>query len=210
MHDGGYTDNFIWRSWKSCTPSDSSSVRQYEAFRDSPLETETIFFLLLIEGSCLSRIILVKNSRSLKARPFRTRSIVLYIRRVPYMARNSHFHKSRAPSRGSPDRIFYHSAISPRTISRAYPRTLNDATMHRSMGIIHRQCFISPATLPSLVMFRHGRALILKSCLAFYSLLETTQSHDCRRVVTSSNMNIRLALETRDVNGRLAVSGTGG
>lgn len=125
----------------------------------------------LIGGSCLSRIILVKNSRSLKARPFRTRSIVLYIRRVPYMARNSHFHKSRAPSLGSPDRIFYHSAISPRTISRAYPRTLNEATMHRSMDIIHRrQCFIGPAALSSLVMFRHGRALILKSCLAFYSL----------------------------------------
>lgn len=57
----------------------------------------------------------------------------------------------------------------------------------------------------------HGRALILKSCLlAFYSRLEMTQSHDCRRVVTNSNMNVRLALETRDVNGRLAVSGTDG
>lgn len=93
--------------------------------------------LYLIGGSCLSRIILVKNSRSLKARPFRTRSIVLYIRRVPSMARNSHFHKSCMPSRGSPDRIFYHSPIFLRTISRAYSRIFNDVTIYRSMDIIH-------------------------------------------------------------------------
>lgn len=110
-------------------------------------------------------------SKSTTIRLFR--SIVLYTRRVP-PARNPHFHKStgvpRHHRREDPPIESFIILPSPRTISRAYPRSLNDVTMRRSMGIIHeRQRSITPpAALSSLSLRSYmERALRLKSCAPY-------------------------------------------
>lgn len=112
--------------------------------------------LYLIGGSCLSRIILVKNSRSLKARPFGSsgpgRSSCIFV-----VFRRPGIHISiRAPAcprhRENPPIESFIILPSPPTISRAYPWSLNDVTMRRSMGIIHERhrSITTPAALSSL------------------------------------------------------------
>jgi len=101
----------------------------------------------LIEGSCLSRIILVKNSRFLKARPFGSSGSIVPERRAPRRCRNPRISIRTSRDLGS---LFYHSFIS--LLSGVPPLhgsvAPNDfTTRRRSTSIIHeRRCSINLST----------------------------------------------------------------
>lgn len=190
-----------WRSWKSCTVGSLYEntgrlvlVRRRKQYSSSSVPNREI----LSEPYYPCEKFTVSKSTTTHTHTriwlFRTWSMVLYIR-LP--ARNPHFHKNTdVPCHHHCEDPPIESFIilpSPRTISRAYPRSLNDVTTRRSMVIIHeRQRSIIPVALSSLALRsdmdgHYILALRLKSCVL---QLETTRRQDRRRIVTSNNTNV--------------------